>query len=89
MVTTRTGTLAWVTATAWRIATTVIAVLVSLVPITTPRSTADLATSAPPGMKHMLRHDTGDRGRTGDVQLGKLSWPLRHKGFSAAIAETG
>ena len=29
----------------------------------------------------------GDRGRTGDVQLGKLSWPLRDKGFSAA--ETG
>jgi hypothetical protein len=31
----------------------------------------------------------GDRGRTGDVQLGKLSWPLRGKGFSAAVAETG
>ena len=23
----------------------------------------------------------GDRGRTGDVQPGKLSWPLRGKGF--------
>ena len=31
----------------------------------------------------------GDRGRTGDVQLGKLSWPLRGKGFSAAVAEMG
>ena len=31
----------------------------------------------------------GDRGRTGDVQLGKLSRPLRGKGFSAAVAETG
>ena len=31
----------------------------------------------------------GDRGRTGDVQLGKLSWPLWGKGFSAAVAETG
>jgi len=31
----------------------------------------------------------GDRGRTGDVQLGKLSWPLWRKGFSAAVAETG
>src|SRR5207245_10183528 len=31
----------------------------------------------------------GDRGRTGDVQLGKLSGPLRGKGFSAAVAETG
>src|SRR5438093_1781491 len=29
----------------------------------------------------------GDRGRTGDVQLGKLSWPLRGKGFSTAVAE--
>ena len=33
--------------------------------------------------------DYDDRGRTGDVQLGKLSWPLRGKGFSAAVAETG
>ena len=31
----------------------------------------------------------GDRGRTGDVQLGKLSGPLRGKGFSAAVAEMG
>src|SRR5882724_215585 len=31
----------------------------------------------------------GDRGRTGDVQLGKLLRPLRGKGFSAAVAETG
>jgi len=31
----------------------------------------------------------GDRSRTGDVQLGKLSWPLWGKGFSAAVAETG
>jgi hypothetical protein len=31
----------------------------------------------------------GDRGRTGDGQLGKLSWPLRGKGFTAAVAETG
>src|SRR5437870_529526 len=31
----------------------------------------------------------GDRGRTGDVQLGKLSWPLRGKAFSAAVAEMG
>ena len=31
----------------------------------------------------------GDRGRTGDVQLGKLSWPLRGKGFWAAVAEMG
>ena len=31
----------------------------------------------------------GDRGRTGDVQLGKLSWPLWNKGFSAMVAETG
>jgi NADP-dependent 3-hydroxy acid dehydrogenase YdfG len=31
----------------------------------------------------------GDRGRTGDVQLGKLSRPLWGKGFSAAVAETG
>ncbi len=31
----------------------------------------------------------GDRGRTGDVQLGKLSGPLWGKGFSAAVAETG
>ena len=31
----------------------------------------------------------GDRGRTGDVQLGKLSRPLLGKGFSAAVAETG
>ena len=31
----------------------------------------------------------GDRGRTGDVQLGKLSGPLRDKGFSTAVAETG
>ena len=31
----------------------------------------------------------GDRGRTGDVQLGKLSGPLQGKGFSAAVAETG
>ena len=29
----------------------------------------------------------GDRGRTGDVQLGKLSGPLWGKGFSAAVAE--
>ena len=31
----------------------------------------------------------GDRGRTGDVQVGKLSRPLWGKGFSAAVAETG
>jgi len=31
----------------------------------------------------------GDRGRTGDVQLGKLPWPLWCMGFSAAVAETG
>ena len=31
----------------------------------------------------------GDRGRTGDVQLGKLPWPLRGLGFSAAVAEIG
>ena len=31
----------------------------------------------------------GDRGRTGDVQLGKLSWPLWSKGFSVAVAEMG
>ncbi len=31
----------------------------------------------------------GDQGRTGDGQLGKLSWPLWGKGFSAAVAETG
>ena len=31
----------------------------------------------------------GDRGRTGDVQLGKLPRPLWDKGFSAAVAETG
>jgi len=31
----------------------------------------------------------GDRGRIGDVQLGKLSWPLWGKGFSAAVAESG
>src|SRR5262249_14893371 len=31
----------------------------------------------------------GDRGRTGDVQLGKLSRPLWRKGFSAAVAEMG
>jgi hypothetical protein len=31
----------------------------------------------------------GDRGRTGDVQLGKLSWPLLRKGLSAAVAEMG
>ncbi len=31
----------------------------------------------------------GDRGRTGDVQLGKLSRPLWSKGFSAAVAEMG
>src|SRR5436309_2296954 len=29
----------------------------------------------------------GDRGRTGDVQLGKLSRPLWGKGFSATVAE--
>jgi hypothetical protein len=35
----------------------------------------------------LLRAPTraGDRGRTGDVQLGKLSWPSRGKGFSAAV----
>jgi hypothetical protein len=31
----------------------------------------------------------GDRGRTGDVQLGKLSRPLWSNGFSAAVAELG
>ena len=31
----------------------------------------------------------GDRGRTGDVQLGKLSRPLRRKALSAAVAEMG
>ena len=31
----------------------------------------------------------GDRGRTGAGQLGKLSRPLRGKGLSAAVAETG
>ena len=31
----------------------------------------------------------GDRGRTGDVQLGKLSGSLWGKGFSAAVAERG
>jgi len=31
----------------------------------------------------------GDRGRTGDGQLGKLSRPLWDKGFSAAVAEIG
>jgi hypothetical protein len=31
----------------------------------------------------------GDRGRTGDVQLGKLSEPSPGKGFSAAVAESG
>jgi len=31
----------------------------------------------------------GDRGRTGDVQLGKLSGPLWGKGFSAAVAVSG
>ena len=31
----------------------------------------------------------GDRGRTGDVQLGKLFGPLWGKGFSAAVAERG
>jgi integrase len=31
----------------------------------------------------------GDRGRTGDVQLGKLFRPLRGNGFSAALAEMG
>jgi len=30
-----------------------------------------------------------ERDRTGDVQLGKLSAPLRRKRFSAAVAETG
>ena len=31
----------------------------------------------------------GDRGRTGDVQVAKLPWPLWGMGFSAAVAETG
>src|SRR5438128_4833933 len=35
------------------------------------------------------RERAGDRGRTGDVQLGKLSGPLWGKGFSAAVAEMG
>ena len=33
--------------------------------------------------------ESGRPGRTGDVQLGKLSGPLRDKGFSAAVAEMG
>src|SRR5882724_6915367 len=50
-----------------------------------------LATVGSQGTLCVLRVPTraGDRGRTGDVQLGKLSWPLRGKGFSAAVAETG
>ncbi len=33
--------------------------------------------------------ESGRPGSNRDVQLGKLSGPLRGKGFSAAVAETG
>jgi hypothetical protein len=42
-----------------------------------------------PVVFHGVPTRAGDRGRTGDVQLGKLSRPLWRKGFSAAVAETG
>jgi hypothetical protein len=42
-----------------------------------------------PSVFYGVPRRAGDRGRTGDVQLGKLSGPLWGKGFSAAVAEMG
>jgi hypothetical protein len=56
---------------------------------TEPEATEVAAGGDPQRREEAAVERAGDRGRTGDVQLGKLSGPLRGKGFSAAVAETG
>jgi len=65
-------------------------------PTGNPPGTLPVASDDPPPSKvkepfvfYGVPMRAGDRGRTGDVQLGKLSGPLWGKAFSAAVAESG